>query len=212
MNTADLIAALAGQEAPIQPRRVGRNLMIAALFGACIAAIILVVWLGVRPLADAIQTRMFWMKGGYSLWLAVAGGFWAARMARPGGLPGSAPLIAGAAVIAMIAMGAVDLARTANPDLIREWLGSTWTVCPWRILALAAPVYLTVAWMLRRLAPTRLGWAGVAAGLLAGGVGATVYGFYCQENTAAFVATWYTLGIVVCAVVGGLVGPRLLRW
>ena len=212
MKTDDLIAALAGQEAPIHPRRVGADVVIAALLGACIAAIILVVWLGLRPLADAIQTRMFWMKGGYSLWLALAGGLWAARMATPGGLPGSAPLVAGAAVIAMIAMGAADLAGTASPYLIREWLGSTWTVCPWRILALAAPVYLAVAWMLRRLAPTRLGWAGAGTGLLAGGVGATVYGFYCQENTAAFVATWYTLGIAVCAVVGGLVGPRLLRW
>ena len=212
MKTADLIAALAGRETLVRPTRVGSRLMIAALIGALFAAVILVAWLGLRPLADAVQTRMFWMKGGYSLWLALAGGWWAARVARPGGLPGLAPFIAGVAVIVMIAMGAADLARTATPDLIREWMGSTWTVCPWRILALAAPVYLAVAWMLRRLAPTRLGWAGAAAGLLAGGVGATVYGLYCQENTAAFVATWYTLGIAVCAAVGALLGPRLLRW
>ena len=212
MKTVDLIEALAGQDAPIRSSRIGPRLTSAVLVGAAIAAIILMIWLGLRPLAAAVQSGMFWMKGGYSLWLALAGGLWAARMARPGGLPGSAPLIAGAAVISMFAMGATDLARTSSPELMGEWLGSTWTVCPWRILALAAPVYLAVAWMMRRLAPTRLGWAGAAAGLLAGGVGAVVYGFYCEENTAAFVATWYTLGIAVCAVVGGLLGPRLLRW
>jgi hypothetical protein len=47
---------------------------------------------------------------------------------------------------------------------------------------------------------------------LAGGVGATVYGLYCQETAAAFVATWYTLGVAACAAVGALLGPRILRW
>lgn len=212
MKTADLIETLAEHGAAVRPSGVGRRLMTAAFVGAGIAAIILVVWLGLRPLADAVQTRMFWMKGGYSLWLALAGGLWAARLARPGGLSGAAPIVAGAAVVAMAAMGVVDLARTSSPHLMAEWLGGTWAVCPWRILALAAPVYLVVTWMMRRLAPTRLAWAGAAAGLLAGGVGATVYGFYCEEFTAAFVATWYTLGIAASAVVGGLLGPRLLRW
>ena len=79
-------------------------------------------------------------------------------------------------------------------------------------MVLAAPVFLGVAWALRRLAPTRLAMAGAAAGLLAGAVGATVYGLYCEETAAAFVVTWYTLGIAVCATAGALLGPRLLRW
>jgi len=47
---------------------------------------------------------------------------------------------------------------------------------------------------------------------LAGGVGASVYGLHCPEMTAAFVVTWYSLGVAACAAVGALLGPRLLRW
>ena len=54
--------------------------------------------------------------------------------------------------------------------------------------------------------------AGAAAGLLAGAVAALVYGLYCEESSAAFVATWYTLGIGACACFGALVGPKVLRW
>jgi hypothetical protein len=62
------------------------------------------------------------------------------------------------------------------------------------------------------MAPTRLRLAGAAAGLLAGGVAATVYGLHCQEMTAAFVVTWYSLGVAASVAVGALLGPRLLRW
>jgi hypothetical protein len=92
------------------------------------------------------------------------------------------------------------------------WLGDTWRLCPWRILALAAPIYLTVTFGLRRLAPTRLAQAGAAAGLMAGGLAGAVYGLYCQESTAPFVAVWYTAGFAASALVGALLGPRLLRW
>jgi hypothetical protein len=62
------------------------------------------------------------------------------------------------------------------------------------------------------MAPTRLGLAGAAAGLFAGGVGATVYGLYCEETAAAFVVVWYSLGMLACAALGAVVGRRLLRW
>ncbi len=52
----------------------------------------------------------------------------------------------------------------------------------------------------------------MAAGLLAGGVGASVYALWCRESTAAFVAVWYTLGIVACGGIGALLGPLVLRW
>jgi len=84
-------------------------------------------------------------------------------------------------------------------------------VCPLRILALATPVYLGVTLALRRLAPTRLVLAGAAAGLLAGAVGASVYGLYCQEWTAAFTLPVH-LASAASAAAGGLLGPHLLRW
>jgi hypothetical protein len=66
--------------------------------------------------------------------------------------------------------------------------------------------------VLRQLAPTRLRLAGAGAGLLAGALGATVYGLHCPETGAAFVATWYSLGVATWAAIGAALGPRLLRW
>lgn len=58
----------------------------------------------------------------------------------------------------------------------------------------------------------RLVLAGFAAGLLAGGVGASVYALACDETGALFVVVWYSLGVLACGEVGALLGPPLLRW
>ncbi len=33
-----------------------------------------------------------------------------------------------------------------------------------------------------------------------------------MEMSAAFVVTWYSLGVAGCVTIGALTGPRLLRW
>ena len=63
----------------------------------------------------------------------------------------------------------------------------------------------------RGAAPAPFGLA-VAAGLLAGSVGAFGYALSCPEASPAFVAAWYTLGIVITGGVGAALGPRVLRW
>jgi len=93
-----------------------------------------------------------------------------------------------------------------------DMMGASSWRCPIRITIIAAPAFALALWTLRRMAPTRPALAGAAAGLLAGALGATVYGLACQETAAAFTAWWYTLGVGVWAAVGALVGPRLLRW
>jgi hypothetical protein len=91
-------------------------------------------------------------------------------------------------------------------------MGGSASLCPIAIVTSAIPAFVAVLIVLRGMAPTRLTRAGMAAGLLAGGVGASVYGLWCRESTAAFVALWYTLGIVACGGIGALLGPLLLRW
>ena len=47
---------------------------------------------------------------------------------------------------------------------------------------------------------------------IAGGVAATVYGLHCPENTFTFVALWYSLGVLLLAALGAVVGRWVLRW
>ncbi|HSV58580.1 MAG TPA: NrsF family protein, partial [Variovorax sp.] len=65
---------------------------------------------------------------------------------------------------------------------------------------------------LKGLAPTRPALAGAAAGIMAGGAGATVYALHCPELAAPFLAVWYVAGMLIPVVAGALIGPRLLRW
>ena len=214
MKTDDLIDLLARDAAP--PRRGGvpRRLALASGLAALGALALLLAWLGVRPdIHQAMRTGPFWMKAGYTLWIAAAGFAMTAEAGRPGGAPrrpARMALVGAALVIAGLA--AADLALTPAGERYAAWMGHSAMVCPWRILAISAPAFAAIVWGLRALAPTRLALAGAAAGVLAGGIGATIYGLYCQETTAMFVATWYTLGLAACAGIGALVGPRLLRW
>jgi len=212
MKTADLIASLAAVSTPTPPARVGRGVTMASLLGAAIALVILIAWLGLRPLGETIHMRSFWMKAGYTLALALAALIATARLGRPGGRLGAALALAGVAVAVLAMMAMHETMHAAPAAMPALWLGQTWAICPVRILILSLPAFALALWALRRGAPTRLALAGAMAGLFAGGAGATVYGLYCQEHTAAFVVVWYTLGVGAVAALGALVGPRALRW
>ena len=214
MKTDDLIDLLAKDAGPPPGGGVPRRLAVASGLAAVGALILLLAWLGLRPdLHLAMRTGPFWMKAGYTLWVAAAGFAMTAAAARPGGAPGGpARMALMAAVAVIVGLAVIDVILTPAADRHAAWMGHSALVCPWRILAISAPAFAAIVWGLRSLAPTRLALAGAAAGVLAGGIGATIYGLYCQETTAMFVATWYTLGLAGCAGIGALLGPRLLRW
>lgn len=213
MRTSDLVKLLAGDASPVRAAPMTPRLLVAALAGALVSAGLLVVWLGLRPMGVAMASPSFWMKAGYAALLALAGLLTAAQLGRPGGRVGLALWLALAAVAWLGMLAMKETMRTPAGGMAHLWLGWSWSACPFRILALAAPVLAALFLAMTRMtAPTRPALAGAAAGLFAGAVGASVYGLYCQETAAAFVVAWYTLGIAACAALGAAIGARLLRW
>ena len=212
MKTEDLIAQLSTGLQAARPGAARRRLALAAGLGAVISLAILLAWLGVQPLGQAMAGGAFWMKAGYTLALGVGGWIATRRLARPDGRLGLAAFAAPAAFALLAVAGVAQLATADSGQHLRLLLGRSWTLCPWLILALSTPVLLTLLIAMRRLAPTRLAMSGAALGLLAGGLGATVYGLHCPETSAAFVTLWYSLGIGLSAALGAVVAPRLLRW
>jgi hypothetical protein len=213
MKTEALIAALAAETRPVAPHAIQRRLSLVGLAGALVALAVLLAWLGIRPdMRVAVRTASFWLKAAYGLALVAGGGLMTARMARPDGAPGSARWMVIAAFATIAALGVLTVVLTPPDQRGLAIMGHSWNRCPWRITAFAAPVFGGLVWAVRHFAPTRLSLAGFSIGLLAGAIGASVYGLACTETSPAFVAIWYTLGVAVCAAVGAALGRWLLRW
>jgi hypothetical protein len=155
---------------------------------------------------------VLWTKLGYAASLAFACLWLTARLGRPASRRGR-PILAVAMVFAaMLLAGLLAASGVAPSERLRFVMGSTALVCPWAIPLLALPTLAGLLWTLREAAPTRPALAGFAAGLLAGAVGAAGYALSCAEVSTAFIAVWYSAGILLSGVLGALAGARVLRW
>lgn len=211
MRTPDLIELLARDARATPAGAVNRRLLAALVGGGLLTLAIVALGLRCQPLLAAAQQPWFWMKAAYTGLLAVAGVLSVRRLSVPGTRIGAPPLAAALVVLAMLALGTGQLSA-APAGRLALWLGHTWKVCSPLILLLAVPIYACLIAAIRGLAPTRPALTGAAAGFLAGALAATLYGLHCPEQAAAFVVTWYTLGIAAATALGGITGGRLLRW
>lgn len=212
MKTDALIDLLANDVPRLPPGLAWRRLAMAVLLGGAVAIAAVVLWLGCQPLLVAASQPWFWMKATYTALLTATGMAIVRRLATPGAPLRAAPGWAIVVVAVMSMLGAAQLLAAepaARPDL---WLGHTWKVCSPLILVLSIPIYAALVTAVRSLAPTTPVRAGAGVGFAAGALAATLYGLHCPEQGAAFVATWYSLGIVAATVGGAIAGRWLLRW
>jgi hypothetical protein len=211
--TDDLLDALTRDLTPRPARRVAIRLALALAAGGLFSLVGVMLLLGPRTdFPAALGSAMFWTKLFYLLALAAAALGCVERLARPGGemRRRAGWLAAPIAAMALVALLQWILAPTSTHRTLL--MGDSAAVCPWLIITTAAPIFLALAWAMRGLAPTRLRAAGGMAGFAAGAAGAAVYALHCREAGGAFVLVWYSLGVLTPAVIGGLLGPRLLRW
>ena len=192
---------------------VARTMGVSVLLAVVGSSMVMALCWGVRPdLEGALATGPFWMKAGYTATFGLAGVILVERIGRPGVSARAGWLLIGAALAVISALAAYQLLTTPSAQWVKVTLGLSWSSCPWGIAAIALPAFAAALWALRRMAPTRPRLAGAAAGLMAGGIGATIYGLYCQETAAAFTAVWYTLGMLVWPAAGAFIGDKVLRW
>ncbi|WP_068076836.1 DUF1109 domain-containing protein [Novosphingobium lentum] len=213
MNTDSLIETLARDVGPVPRHAVGRRLLFGLLAGGTVTVLLIAVSLGFRSdLGLAMHGFTFWMKWAYTMSLGFAAIAMVARLARPEPVHLSAfwPVVIPFVLLAIVAIA--EMAHVPSGDWLAMWLGQSWKRCPWLVLMLSAPIFAGLLWSFRRLAPTRLRAAGAAAGLAAGAWAATLYCLHCPEVSALFVLTWYSLGILLAAAIGALVGPLVMRW
>jgi hypothetical protein len=211
MKTDALIEMLARDAGPAPRALAARRLSPAAAGGLVISAVVAVAWFGAIP-APMFATAVPWTKMAYAASLALAAAWLTARLSRPAAATGRPWRATAGVLLAMALVGGASLVATPADARLGALLGHSWATCPWSVLALSMPALAAALWAVRGLAPTQARTTGFAAGLLAGSVGAFGYSLSCPEASPAFVAVWYTLGIVLTAGVGAVLGPRVLRW
>lgn len=213
MKTDELIQLLATDTGPVQARTIEHRFAMAAVAGIAGAAVLMAAVFGVRH--DLVQTMglpMFWAKLAFAGALAAAGVALLRRMARPGMAVGRMAALVAVPPLVLWGMAAGALSQAEPAERMALVLGSTWRSCPFNIALLSVPAFIASFWALKGAAPTRLGWTGAGAGLLAGALGALVYALHCPEMASPFIAVWYLAGMALPSVAGALLGPRLLRW
>jgi hypothetical protein len=213
MNTEQLIASLSANVPRVSPHALARRIGSGMVGGTLVAMLGVVLVLGVRPdLQLAMRGFAFWMKWAYTISLGIGAIYAVSRLARPVPTSLRGLWLLSIPVLILAGIGIGELASTPSGEWGSLWLSRSWMRCPWYVLALAVPIFIGLLWSFRRLAPTRLRAAGAVAGLAAGAWAATIYCLHCPEVSAIFVLTWYSLGILLAAGGGALLGPRVMRW
>ena len=209
--TDDLIARLASELRPVRPMAMQRLLIGALLASAVLAIVAMLMLLGMRPdMQAAAVTMIYWTKFSYTLALALLGLAATLVLARPDGRTRWPWLAAVGLLALLVVLGVIQLARA--DDMMPMIMGSSIVRSLTYIPVFSLPVLLAGILALRRMAPTRPTLAGFSAGIMAGGTGAWIYSFACDEPGMMFLALWYTLGILTVGAVGALLGRLLLRW
>jgi hypothetical protein len=211
VKTDQLIDVLArGVEAAEKPR--GRfNLAITLLVGLVVAVAFVAIGLGVRPDIGAARVPVM-MKAMFSAVTAAVVLPLALQLMKPG-RPLGWRIGAVMLFVALCAACVVIALMGEEPgERMAMWMGNGVPWCVVLIPVLAAPTATLLVWLMRAFAPTRLTLTGAAIGALSGGIGAMAYAMYCPVDSAAFVMTWYVLGIALSAAIGALAGAKFLRW
>jgi len=213
VKSSDLIRSLAGELTPVPPGKTRNDLLLGLSLGTLVSFAGMVAVYGVQPdLVSIAHGGPLAMKACYTLSLAAIAGSTLMPMLRPGNLVPDRGTLFALPVLLLAGLVVLQTATTSDADPVSLWLGSSWQRCPLRIAILSAPIFAGACWAIRREAPLRLGPTGALAGLVSGGIAATMDAFACKETGAGFVLVWYTLGIAISAGVGAIIGPRVLRW
>lgn len=213
MKTDDLINLLGTNVEPVQGGQFRNTLLAAFAVGATAALCLTLILFGAPgETFDGENLGLKVLGLAFTLGLVTAGARFLFRAARPGE-PGRKPLgLIGLLFFTVIAAGIVTLA-VSHPATWRGIVfGPQWLVCLLCIPLLAIAPFTALFWALRQEAPTFPAWTGAVIGIVAGALGAAAYTLHQPAGSIPFILLWYGGPILVCALIGAILGPRLLRW
>ncbi len=212
MDTNELIKALtADGRLPAAPH--ARVWWIATGLSIALAAAVVLATLSPRPdIATAVENPRFLFKVVFAIALAACAFGSVRALSRPSGNWRKAmPCLAAAPALLATAV-VVELALLPAKTWPTRVVGANGPACLTAIFLIGLGPLAIILAALRHGAPTNSAIAGAVAGLLAGGIAATLYVIHCTDDSPLFVATWYTIAIAALAILGAAVSHRFVRW
>lgn len=212
MDTENLIRTLAADHGS-RARSVKLVLAMTLAIALPFTAMMFFMRLGLRSdFSAALGSPFFVLKFIVTLALVFVSLALAVRLARPG-----APVLATRWLLAiplgMLFAGiAADLLASQTIPWTARLVGTNSRVCLTAIPLLSMPLLIAALVGLRQGAATRPALTGAIAGLVAGGVAATLYAAHCIDDSPLFVATWYSLALAFVAAIGAVAGKWLLKF
>jgi len=213
MKTDELINMLGTNLEPVKGGELRNALMIALAAGAAAASCLMLAIFGLPAgalVSDYSGPKVLALA--FTLGSVFAGASFLIRSARPGD-PGRKPLmLISVLFFALISVAGATFVLTHPAAWSGMIFGPQWAACLICIPLFAVAPFASLIWALRKGAPTNLMRTGAIAGLVAGALGAAIFAFHHPGGSIPFIALWYGGSILLCALVGALLGSRLLRW
>lgn len=210
-GTDDLIAMLAHGAGPTSPP-VGVLLLRMLLPAVALAAILMAVGLGVRDdiaaVLNSVDVQFKFLVMGM---LATIAGVLLLSEARPHVIGHRTGLLL-LPVVVLVAGVVVEWLRVPVSERADLFWGEHPEICLISIPILALAPLAAAILALRHGAPAEPVRAGAVAGVLAGGLAATLYAAHCTDDSPLFVGTWYTIAVLFTVALGAWAGHRFARW
>jgi hypothetical protein len=210
MKTDDLIRALAADKVSVPGAFDKRSLILGALGLAAVATAYLIM----NPVRYNLWSTGLpptLMKFAFTGVLIATAAFALSKLARPEAWRMNA--VSWLALPAAVLVGLVlfDTAQFGTDNMQARWLGFSAMKCFTSIVMMSAVPLAGLLLALRSSAPASPARAGAFAGIISGGLAATIYALHCINDSPLFLF-WYVLATAVAAAAGAVAGSRLLRW
>lgn len=210
------ISALVDDLSPVQVVRRRDNLLLTGV-ATILASLVIVMIYGIRSdLLAGDPHPIVMIRAGLLLLLGLAATLAVASAARPSvGKPQNGWMwaLAAAAVLPIAALGKFLFLFGSGQPLAMFTADFEYGL---RCLAcsLGSAIWIggLISWWLRRGAPISLNRAGWLVGIAAGSLGTFSFNIYCNSISLYYIGLWYSLAVLISAVIGRLVVPHIIRW
>jgi hypothetical protein len=215
MKTDEFIRMLSTNLEPVNANELRNTMLVALTVAVGVVGAICLGWAALNMSTDK-DGEAHW--GFMSIALVFTLGFSGAgarmlfRSGRPEYSQRGPLLLLG--LLLLVVIGAL-IATLGTPNRAARSLimdVGSWGTCLVCIPIFAAIPFGALIWGLRKAAPTHLVLTGAIAGLVAGGLAAAAVVIHQAGLSVTFAALWYGGPIALCALLGAIAGPRLLRW